>query len=91
MDITIQSLHFTAREPLTELINSKVEKLSRLNSKIQAAEVTLSLDHAGGDGNKVCEIRLVVPGNDVFAKRQRDSFEAALAEVVDALEHQLRK
>ena len=39
--------------------------------------------------NKITEIRLEVPGYDLFAKKQSHSFEAATDIVVEALEIQL--
>jgi len=91
MDITIQSLHFTASEELKDFINEKVKKLTHYFDKIESATVTLKLENSEDTDNRICEIRLAVPGNDLFAKRQAQTFELATSEVVDALEHQLNK
>jgi putative sigma-54 modulation protein len=91
MNIHIQSLHFTANQELLDFVTEKVNKLGAHNSQIESFEVTLRLDNASYDENKICEIRVVVPGNDLFAKRQEKSFEEATTEVVNALESQLVK
>jgi putative sigma-54 modulation protein len=41
--------------------------------------------------NKVAQIRLEVPGNDLFAKNQSRSFEQAADTAVEALRRQLIK
>jgi putative sigma-54 modulation protein len=91
MKITIQSLHFTSNQQLNDFVADKTNKLAAIYKKIESADVTLKLDKSEDADNKVCEIRLAVPGNDLFAKRQSSSFEVALTEVVSALESQLRK
>ncbi|MDF2438609.1 MAG: raiA [Bacteroidota bacterium] len=91
MKISIQSLHFTSNQQLNDFVADKTNKLATIYKKIESADVTLKLDNSEDADNKVCEIRLAVPGNDLFAKRQSSSFEVALIEVVNALESQLRK
>lgn len=59
--------------------------------KIDAAQVCLKLEKSDVNDNKICEIRLVVPGNDLFAKRQSATFEDAANEAIDALQQQIKK
>jgi len=90
MNIKIQSIHFDADQKLLNFIEEKLNKLGTYSSEIIGAEVFLRLDGAAPE-NKIAEIRLFVPGNDHFAKRQCKSFEEAVAEAVDALRRQIRK
>ena len=91
MELTIQSLHFTAQQKLNDFVTKKVSRLSHLYDKIESAEVCLKLDKSNTTDNKICEIRLVVPGNDLFAKREGKTFEKATDEVVDVLQRQIEK
>ncbi|MGV3632239.1 MAG: HPF/RaiA family ribosome-associated protein [Bacteroidota bacterium] len=91
MKTTIQSLHFKARPELDAFIHEKVGKLARLEDKIETADVYLKLEKSDAKGNKVCEIRLKVPENELFAKKQCHSFEEAAVETINALQEQLRK
>jgi putative sigma-54 modulation protein len=91
MQVIIQSPHFKAGKELTNHVNEKVNKLSRFYMGIIAAEVCLKLDGAHPAKNKVCEIRLIIPGNDLFALSQCETFEEAINETVDALKEQIRK
>ncbi|MEZ5172464.1 MAG: ribosome-associated translation inhibitor RaiA [Bacteroidia bacterium] len=91
MKVTVQSVHFNADRKLLDFIESRMEKLAMHYDKIIESEVTLKLDNASNNENKITEIRLHVPGNDLFAKRQCSSFEEATDQAVDALRHQITK
>lgn len=90
MKINLQSIHFKASDHLKEFVNEKVGKLSHFDNSIISAEVTL-LNGDGQTNNKVCEIKLVVPGNDDFVKKSADSYEEAVAEAVDTLQKIIRR
>ena len=91
MEIKIQSLHFKANVLLQEYVLKKVNRLSHFNERIISGDICLKLDKSSKRDNKVCEIRLSIPGNDLFAKRQCDTFEKATNETVEALQKQLRR
>jgi ribosomal subunit interface protein len=85
MKINLQSLHFKASDQLASFVEEKVNKLSRYDDTIISADVTLTLDGNSVD-NKICDIRLIVPGNDNFVKRNAETFEEAIAGCVDTLQ-----
>jgi putative sigma-54 modulation protein len=91
MEITIQSLHFTANADLNNFVTDKVNKLAHHFDRIISANVVLKVDKSKTADNKVCEIRLAVPGEDLFAKNQYETFEEATTATVDALENQITK
>ena len=91
MQVIIQTLHFNARPDLDQHVNDKVNGLQRYYDKIESANVTLKVDKHDTDGDKLCEIRLAVPGNDLFVKKHGDSFEEATNRCVDVLEEQIAK
>ena len=91
MNIQIHSIHFDADKKLLDLVNKKVEKLSHFFDAIIGSDVFLKIDKASTAKNKVVEIKLRVPGNDLFVKRQCQSFEEAADECTDALRQQLKK
>lgn len=90
MQINLQALKFDARQELKEYVNEKVGKLAHFDDKIISADVTLSTN---GDNveNKICEIRLVVPGYDDFVKKNAATFEEAIHSSVDVLQKILRR
>lgn len=91
MKVNINSVHFKTDKRLDSFITEKVEKLSDLYDGIIGSEVTLRVNNADDHENKIAEIRLLVPGNDLFAKKQSKSFEEATDIAVDALRKQLSK
>jgi putative sigma-54 modulation protein len=91
MKINLQSLHFKASKQLKEFVDEKVGKLYHLNEDILSAEVTLFADDIKIKNNKVCEIRLVVPGYDDFVKKDAASFEEAVLDAVETLQEVLKR
>tara|TARA_R110001592_G_scaffold307299_1_gene580480 strand:- start:2030 stop:2329 length:300 start_codon:yes stop_codon:yes gene_type:complete len=91
MDIKIHSIHFDADEKLLDFINQKLGKLSTFFDKIIDAEVFLRLDKSDTKENKLVEIKLNLPGKELFAKKQSKSFEESTDDVVEALRRQIKK
>ena len=92
MQITIQSIHFTADVKLKEYIEMRLSKLETFYYRIIQAEVFLKLENEGAPlKDKVVEIRLHIPGNDLFAKDTSLSFEDSTDAVVEQLRRQLKK
>jgi putative sigma-54 modulation protein len=91
MDIKINSVHFDADQKLTERINKKLNKLSLFFDGIIDAEVFLRLEKVQSDDNKVVEIKLAIPGNDLFVKKQSKTFEDAFNKGIDTLTRQVTK
>ncbi len=91
MNVTISSIHFKADSKLEEFIREKTSKLAKLFDGVIGCEVTLKLDSATNNENKITEIRVMIPGNDLFAKKQAKTFEEATDNAVDALKRQVKK
>ena len=90
MDVIIQSLGFKAGEALESYIREKLEKITP-NDHIIRANVTLFLGPDRATPNNYCEIRLEVPGNDLFIKEQDAEFEQAVDSAVNKLQGMIRK
>ncbi|MBI9053841.1 MAG: ribosome-associated translation inhibitor RaiA [Bacteroidales bacterium] len=91
MDIKIHSIHFDADKKLVDFIDAKVKKLIQFHEGIIGTEVFLRLENDQSDENKVAEIRLDIPGSDIFAKKKTKSFEESTDNVIEALKRQLAK
>ncbi len=89
--VKIQSIHFDADKKLLEFIQKKVDKLAQFYDRIEGADVYLKLENTSSMENKIAEVRLKIPGNDLFAKKQSKSFEEAVDSAVEALRRQLKK
>ena len=91
MDIKIHSIHFDADQKLLDYINDKVSKLSLFFDHIIVGEVFLRLDKSSEKENKITEIKILIPGKELFAKKQCKSFEESADLVVEALRKQIVK
>ena len=91
MKVIISSLHFKSDVKLENFIREKVTKVSGLFDGVISSEVTLKLDQSSNNENKIAEIRINIPGNDLFAKKQAKSFEEAVDSATDALKKQIKK
>ncbi|HRD52882.1 MAG TPA: HPF/RaiA family ribosome-associated protein [Flavobacteriales bacterium] len=92
MKLNVQSIHFDADRKLIDFIQDKLLKLTQFTDGIHSADVYLRLDHDGDEReNKVVEVRLAVPGNDLFAKRQGKTFEEATTDAAEALRNQIMR
>lgn len=91
MKVNITSVKFRTDRKLEEFISTKVEKLSGVYDGIIGSDVTLRLENNEDQNNKVAEIRLMIKGNDLFARKQSNTFEEATDTAVDALRKQLDK
>ena len=91
MDIQIHSIHFDADKDLLDFIKSKLNKLITFNDSIISADVFLKIEKNNEMENKMVDIKIHVPGKELFAKRHATSFEAAVDEVAEALRRQVVK
>lgn len=91
MKININSVHFKADHKLEDFINTKVNKLAHLYEGVISGDVILKLDNTDTPENKIVEIRLVIRGNDLYAKKQAKTFEEATDNATDALKKQLTR
>jgi len=91
MKVSINAVKFKADKKLEDFITEKVQKLSGNYNGVIGSEVILKLENTDKVENKVSEIRLIIPGNDLFAKKVSKTFEDATDQALDALKKQLVK
>jgi putative sigma-54 modulation protein len=90
MKLQVHSIHFNADSKLVDFIQKKVDKLETFYDRVVDGEVFLRINNEGID-NKTVEIKVKVPGSQLFAKEQARSFEAATDLATEALRNQLKK
>jgi putative sigma-54 modulation protein len=91
MNIIIKSVDFNASLKLESFIRQKLSKLFRQSDKVIRASIVLHKDGSGYRDNKVCDIRLMVPGNDHFASRSSEVYEKSILLAVETLQKILRR
>lgn len=87
----MHAVHFTADQSLLDFIQRKLDKLDTFHDRIISGEVYLKLD--GADTNKVkqkiLEVRLNIPGKELFVSQKETTFESATDRIVDVLKDKL--
>lgn len=91
MQIQVQSIHFDADVKLIRFIEEKLQKLTTFHDRIIKSEVFLRLDKSDVNENKIAEVKLSIPGKELFAKKQCKTFEEATDVAVEALKRQIDK
>ncbi len=90
MDIKVNSIKFKIDGKLESFIREKVEKLNTHYDNILSSDVMLKVENNGIE-NKVAEVKLMIKGNDLYAKKQCKTFEEAVDTATEALRKQLIK
>ena len=91
MDIIIKSVNFKTKVTLEEFIREKVSKLYDHCDNIIRVNVVLRKQENGNLENRLCEIKLMVPGYDLIVKKSTDMYEKSVAKAVEVLQKIIRR
>ena len=91
MEIIINSVNFKADTALETFVKEKVSKLFNQCDKIIRANVILRETENGNPENKLCEIRLMIPGNDHIVKKCTGVYEKSILQAVEVLQKIIRR
>lgn len=91
MDKTIEPVNFTASQDLSVRIEEIFDKLDKFHDKIIKADIYLKDLKETPTGNKKVEVRLFLPGNDIYVEQEAESFISAAQQVFDKLKIMLKK
>ena len=91
MKLQMHSIHFDADQKLLDFIQKKLDKLETFYDRVIDGEVFLKLNNNDVNQNKIVEVKLNVPGSQLFAVGQNSSFEAAADKAVEALRRQIKR
>jgi len=92
MEIQISAKDFSLTESLRRRIESRIGKLTKYRKDILGATVALSLEGHRAKGEKyLADARVMIPGNDVFAKVRAFDMIVAIDRMAEKLSRQLQK
>ncbi len=86
MNITITGRHLEITDALRNYVNEKVARIEGHYDKINKVSVTLSFEKF----NQKAEATLHVTGNDIHADSVKEDMYAAIDDMVDKLDRQVR-
>lgn len=91
MQIIYEYDNVMASQGLENLVKEKLEDLEKKYDFVHRADVFFKTENRTNDNEKICDIRLSMPGPRIFASTNAETFQAALAETIMDLEDQLEK
>lgn len=91
MRVHVQSVNFNVDDKLVEFIETKVDNLEKFYDRIIDAEVFLKVQNTSEKENKIAEIKVKVPGDELIVKKQCKTFEQCVDLATVSLKRQLRK
>jgi len=91
MKVIIQASDFNASHRLVKFADSHIQKLATFSDHIIDSRACLKTDDTGAGENRICELHVAIPGNDLFASKRAATFEESVVRAVDAIRHQLEK
>lgn len=91
MKINLQSVNFNADQKLVNFVQGKLDKVENHFDNVINANIYLKLDNTSGKENKISEILLSIPGEDIICKKKAKRFEIGVDECVSSLQRQLEK
>lgn len=92
MNVQIQTVHFDADSKLIDHVSKKLQKLSTFYDRIVSVEVFLKLDGIAHQiKDKVAEIKVRIPRQDLFVKHESKSFEESFDLAFDSVVTQIKR
>ena len=91
MNYIIQSPNKEVSLEREEVIKEKFRRFEKRVPGLLRCDIVLRLEKNGEQNSCIVEGKLLVPGNDLFAKEQAPSYEMAAENVCVDLENQIRK
>jgi putative sigma-54 modulation protein len=87
----MHAVRFTADQSLLDFIQKKLNKLDTFHDHIVSAEVFLKLEgpETAKVKDKVVEVRLNIPGKELFVVERNKSFEGAIEHIMDVMKDKL--
>ncbi len=91
MKVNIETPNFVADPKLINFIEKRLSKLELFYDRIIFADVFLKVQKTSNKINKVVEVLLSIPGENLMIKKEAKTFEQGTDECTRSLERQLKK
>lgn len=92
MDTHFNYVHVAASERLESFTQEKLDKLKERYDFVVSADVYFKTENTSDNtAGKICEIRLNLPGPEIFISANEENFDKAVYKVIADLKRQLRK
>jgi putative sigma-54 modulation protein len=91
MKVNVHAVNFAVDRKLVDFIQERMEKLEKYYDKIVSFDVFLKVEKISEKENKIIEVKVHVPGDDLIVKKQCKTFEEGVELSAESLERLLVK
>lgn len=91
MKVNVQAVNFNVDRKLVDFTQERMDKLEKFYDKIVSSDVFLKVENTSDKENKIVEIRINVPGDELMVKKTAKTFEEAVDSCTSSLERVLVK
>ena len=91
MKVNVNAVNFNVDRKLVDFVTERMDKLEKYYDKVVVVDVFLKVEATSEKENKIVEIKVHVPGDDLIVKKQCKTFEEAVDSYSEALERLLLK
>ena len=91
MNINFQSLNYKADQKLIQFAEKSIDKLSQFYHQIIHVFIFTKVENNSNKINKLVELKIGVPGDDVIVKKKAKTFEVGINLVAETAERILKK
>jgi putative sigma-54 modulation protein len=91
MKVNVQAVNFNVDRKLVDFTQERLDKLEKFYDKIVSSDVFLKVENTSDKENKIVEVRINVPGDDLMVKKVAKTFEEAVDSCTSSLERVLVK
>ncbi|MDV3307439.1 MAG: HPF/RaiA family ribosome-associated protein [Cyclobacteriaceae bacterium] len=89
MKILFQASDFKPTKRTMQLARKKVATLDKFHDGIIEAQVRLRKVRTSRADDKVCELKIAIPGNDPYVAKRGFTFEEAINKAVEAMKRKI--
>jgi putative sigma-54 modulation protein len=91
MKVNVNAVNFSADRKLVDFVQLRMDKLDKYYDKIVSSDVFFKVENTSDKENKMVEVKVHVPGDELLVKKKCKTFEAAIELAAESLERQLLK
>ena len=91
MNINFQSVNYNADSKLIEFAEKRIKKISQFYLNIIDVFIYTKIENTSDRLNKLAELKICIPGDDVVVKKTAKSFEEAISLAADSAERILKR
>ena len=91
MNINFQSVNYNADSKLIEFAEKRIKKISQFYLNIIHVFIYTKVENTSDRVNKIAELKIGIPGDDVVVKKTAKSFEEAISLAADSAERILKR